>query len=450
MARPPRGVRVTGVEPGSPAARIGIEPGSRLARIGGSPVRDEIDLVFLGSEGRLRVEWVDCEGVLREKTLRKGIDASLGVEIEPLKARRCRNRCIFCFVDQNPPGLRPALRFKDEDFRLSFTHGHYITLTGLRRTDLERIPAQRLSPLYVSVHSTNHALRCRMLGIAPETAPPLLDTMKRLARRRIEFHAQIVLCPGWNDGAELDRTLDDLESLGEGVLSVAVVPVGLTAHRSGLPRLRALTPAGARALIRQAVPRQDRLARDRGHRTVLLADEIFLLAGEPLPDYTDEEIDSQIENGVGMIARFWKGWARTARRAPESVSPPRRVAVLTGLLGARVLEPLAESLNTVAGVDVEVIPLDNSLFGTSATVSGLLSGADFERGVLQVQGSDLVLIPANALRSSDERFLDDLTLSELRARHPATPIEALDGGASAIAHRILLSGRVGRKARATR
>ena len=432
-----RGVQIRSVESESPAERIGIRTGGRLVAIDGSPVRDELDLIFLSSERFLKIEWIDTSSAVRRKTVRKRYDESLGITLEPLKPRRCRNRCIFCFVDQNPPSARSALRFKDEDFRLSFTHGHYITARNLAPDDLERIASQRLSPLYVSVHATRHDLRCRMLGVSPRRTADLMDTLRLLVRGGIEFHTQIVLCPGWNDGAELDRTLDDLETLGEAVQSIAVVPVGLTVHRKGLTPLDPLTPSLARDLIRQVAPRQKRLARQYGHRTVLLADEIFLVAGEELPRYKQDEIESQIENGVGMIARFREGWERAVKRLPARVLPKRRVTLLTGLLGARVLEPLIERLGEIDGLRVDVLALENTFFGRSVTVSGLLSGADFDRGVAQAKRPDKVLLPANALRPDDLRFIDDLTLDELRAKHPTSHIEPIEGGAREVLRAIL-------------
>jgi putative radical SAM enzyme (TIGR03279 family) len=268
-----RGVKVVAADPAGPAAARGLVAGSRLLRINGAPVRDELDLFYLSADPVLEIEYLDLRGRAHRASVVKACQTDLGVEIEPLRARRCRNRCIFCFIDQNPPGLRPSLYVKDEDFRLSFTHGHYITATSLCPGDLRRIVSQRLSPLYISVHATRHDLRRRMLGIFPRPTPDILETLRFLARGRIDFHTQIVLCPGWNDGEELERTLDDLEELLPSLLSVAVVPVGLTDHREGLEPIRRMTPTRARGVIDQIAPRQRRLRRRHGKRVVLLADE---------------------------------------------------------------------------------------------------------------------------------------------------------------------------------
>jgi putative radical SAM enzyme (TIGR03279 family) len=441
------GVAITAVEAASPAAEGGLASGGRLLSINGSPVRDELDLFFFTSDAELDVEFLHPDGSRAEASIAKGRDVALGIEVEPLRPRRCRNRCVFCFIDQNPPGLRSGLYFKDEDFRLSFTHGHYLTATDLGPADLDRIVEQRLSPLYISVHAARHDLRCRLLGVKPSRTPNLLKTLRFFATNRIAFHCQVVLCPNWNDGPELDRTLDDLESLGAACLSVAVVPVGLTSHRKGLEPLEAPTPEWARAVISQLAPRrqlashQERFLAATGRWRVLLADEFYLLAGTGPPAYSEEEIDCQIENGVGMVASFWQGWDEARERlaqsparspTPSSVSEAgrKRVALLTGKLGEKVLQPLAAELNASKETEVRVVALENSLFGPSVTVSGLLPGGDLDRALAEFGDSvDLALLPANALRPEDERFLDDLTLSDLRARNPGVRIEAIAGGA---------------------
>jgi len=423
----------------------GLCAGARVLRINGEAVRDELDFFFLSADSVLRIEFLDTKGRGRRALIPHSPQAPLGIAVEALRPRRCRNRCIFCFVDQNPKGLRRSLYVKDEDFRLSFTHGHYITTTGLRSADLSRIVRQRLSPLYISVHATRHDLRCRMLGLAPEEVIDLLDTLRLFAGHRIGFHTQIVLCPGWNDGAELDRTLDDLEQFVPWLLSVAVVPVGLTAHRAGLAPLQSVTPARARKVIQQIAPRQEQLLRRLGKRLVLLADEFYLLAGKPIPPYTREEMETQIENGVGMVSAFWRKWDRVAPKLPKRLQMPLRAVLLTGLLGPRVLGPLVERLNEIAGLGVEVVALENSLYGPSVTVSGLLPGADFDQGLRMAAGCDVALLPVNALRAEGDRFLDDVTLEELRRRHPELRIKVVEGGAREIAASLLGRRPVGRR-----
>ncbi len=421
------GRKIVAVDPDSPLAKR-VRVGDRLLSIQGQEVRDELDLAFLSAETQLQVVYLRAgESEPKRFRVRKDWDESLGVEIEPLRARRCRNHCIFCFIDQNPSGLRRALYLKDEDFRLSFSHGHYITGTSLKRGDLERIVAQRLSPLYISIHATDPDLRGRMLGLRPnDPSRAILPMLRHLAGERLAFHTQVVLCPEWNDGAQLDRTLDDLETLGDAVLSVAVVPVGLTDHRAGLEPLRTFTPEEARAVIAQIEPRQARHLEERDERWVLLADEMYLLADRPIPPYSEEERECQIENGVGMVADFLDGWEEAIPHLPQRLERPLRVAVLTAVLGRKVLEPVAERLNAIENLTVQLLTVTNMLFGAGVTVSGLLGGQDFDRALGDLNDCDLVLLPANALRPEDDRFLDDLTLEELRTRHPEIRIEVSD------------------------
>lgn len=424
------GTLVQAVAPGSPAGGF-LQPGDRLVAINGKPVRDELDLTFLSADEELLIEFIRDEKIFQE-AVRKSFDAPLGIEIEPLCTRRCRNKCVFCFIDQNPRGLRKPLYVKDDDLRLSFIHGHYITLTSFTDDDFQRVIEQRLSPLYISVQATEPDLRARMLGLDPATAPDVMDSLRRLAHESIQFHTQIVFCPGWNDGEHLDRTLDDLESLGGSVLSVAVVPVGLSEHRDGLAQLEPVTPAIARRVIAQVAPRQARHLERLGERIVLLADEFYLLADEPLPDYSEWEIESQFENGVGMMADFFVDYEQAMQSFPAGFPVPRRVVILTSQMGRHAVESVAQELSGIEGLSVEVRVVQNTLYGSSVTVSGLLPGRDFDRALDDCGVADMVLIPANALREEDDLFLDDMTLDQLRQRHPDTRLEAVCARASAI------------------
>jgi len=435
------GLRVASVDPGSPADRSGIRPGDRLLAINGQHVRDELDLLFLSADSPLRVHLISADGQPRRVSIRKSDDTDLGTDLDPLSPTRCGNKCVFCFIDQNPPGLRSPLYVKDEDFRLSFTHGHYITTTTLQAADLERIVEQRLSPLYVSVHATSHELRCRMLGRSPRRTPDILETLRYFVRNSISLHAQIVLCPGWNDGPELDRALDDLEEFLPSLLSIAIVPVGLTEHREGLPALELVTPTLAGQIIAQVAPRQMRLLEEHEHRIVLLADEFYLLADLPLPDYSEEEVQAQIENGVGMVQELFEGWP--PKRLPKALPRPLRVAILTSPLGARAIDPVIADLNRIEGLEVSLAVLENTLYGPSVTVSGLLPGTDIDRALARVEDLDLAVIPANALRPDDERFLDDLTLDELRSRHPGVGIETVGNSGLGILETIVKRAKAG-------
>ena len=398
--------------------------------LNGFAIRDSLDAFFHAAEERLVVSAEDGEGRPRTARIRKAFDQDLGLELEEFSVRRCNNKCVFCFIDQNPPGLRKDLYLKDEDFRMSFLHGNYIAATNLSRADLERVVEQRLSPLYVSVHTTDHPLRLRMLGV--RKAPPILERLDYLVRHGIQIHAQIVLCPGWNDGVELERTARDLAKLGGGLLSIAVVPVGLTEHRRGLAELRPVTPQSARTVLRQGRRLQRELRQGREAPVLFYADEWHILAGARWPDYRGVETLHQLENGVGMLAQFYEGFGVFGRRLPRRLARLRRVAALTGPLGARALAPALRRLNRIEGLRVGAIALSNSLFGRMATVSGLLPGRDFLRGIQANPGFDRYLVPANALRAEGRVFLDDMSFEQLRERSGAEAA-FVEGGARELA-----------------
>src|SRR5512145_3238408 len=369
----PEGVVVAAVRRRSDAARAGLRPGDRILSVNGHDLRDAIDFQFFGAGGTLRLR-LERDGAAHAVALRRGPD--LGVELvppRPLEIATCANKCVFCFIHQNPRGLRRSLYVKDDDFRLSFLHGNYITLSDLDEAALQRIETQRLSPLYVSVHATDPVLRHRLLG-SPRHAADILPRLQRLTRAGIRVHAQVVLCPDWNDGAHLARTVADLAPLHPALATVAIVPVGLTRHRERLPELRLLTPAEARALIDAAEAWQARFLEALGSRFVFLADEIFLLAGRPLPPADAYEGFPLAEDGVGLVRRFEDDLGRELSRH-RSRRRSRTTTLVTGeLYGSRLtrlLTPLRD-----AGLGVQVVPVPNDFFGHAIGVAGLLTGQD--------------------------------------------------------------------------
>ncbi|HEU4439938.1 MAG TPA: DUF512 domain-containing protein [Methylomirabilota bacterium] len=428
------GVVVASVAPRGAAERAGLRRGDRILAINGAPLRDVIDFHFHAGEERLRLG-VERDG--RPHTLHLARrPAGLGLELEaprPAEIATCANKCVFCFIHQLPRGMRKSLYVKDDDFRLSFLHGNYITLTDLDEGELARIEAQRLSPLYVSVHATDPELRHALLG-QPRIRRELLPVMERLARAGIAMHAQIVLCPGYNDGAPLERTVHELARLHPAVPTVAVVPVGLTRHRERLPALRAVTIDEAATLVRTIEGWQSRFQATLGTRFVWAADELYLRSGIPLPSARAYEGFAVAEDGIGLVRRFEDGFARAIARPPAPLPRPRRVTVVTGEMFAPRMRALLGRL-TVDGLTVRVASIANDFFGRGIGVAGLLTGRDIQiqlaRAACGPDGlGDEVLLPAVTLRDGAGVFLDDLTPADV-AGSLGTPVTAVEPDAPA-------------------
>jgi putative radical SAM enzyme (TIGR03279 family) len=406
------GVLVASVRPRSAAARAGLRPGDRIVAINGALLRDAIDFHFHAGEAQLRLQ-IEREGRTRYHGIERG-RGQVGLELEaprPGEIATCANKCVFCFIHQLPKGMRKSLYVKDDDFRLSFLHGNYITLTDLEEGELRRIEEQRLSPLYVSVHATDPDLRHRLLG-QPALRGELMPRMERLAKAGIVMHAQIVLVPEWNDGGHLERSVRDLARLHPHVATTAVVPVGLTRHRERLPHLRTLTDEEARRLAESIESWQEEFLHSLGSRFVWASDEVYLQAGRALPRTAAYEGFLILEDGVGLVRRFTDTFARAARRLPSRLEVPRRLTVVTGEMFAPLLRHLLADL-AVGGLEVAVAPIANEWFGRGIGVAGLLTGRDIRE---QLAGRDLgerVLVPAVAVRDGDGVFLDDVTLREL-------------------------------------
>jgi putative radical SAM enzyme (TIGR03279 family) len=409
-------VKVRSVEAGSEAETAGVAPGDDLVTIAGMPVRDSLDLAYAlgwieGDADEAAFEFVRG-GDGFTLTLPPQHPEGLGMELEADVYRTCPNRCVFCFVDQLPGGLRAGLSVKDEDFRLSFAFGNYITLTNLTSADYARIGEQRLSPLYVSVHATDDSVRRRMLG-NPD-APAVMDSLRRLRDLGIEVHAQIVVVPGTNDGPVLERSLDDLAAL-ECVRSVAVVPVGLTLHRKGLPEVSPVTPELARRIIDAVEDRQRRLLAARGSRTVFAADELYLAAGRKLPPFESYEDFDQVENGVGLLRAFERDFLERVPDLRGRVDQPLTVDIVTGVSAAPFLRAIVPpGLASVAPIVARVAEAVNDLFGPTVTVAGLLSGADMTAALEGAADADLTLLPGEAF-NADGLTVDGMTAAGIAA-----------------------------------
>jgi len=418
------GVVVAAVRQRTPAARAGLSVGDRIVAINGERLRDVIDFHFHAGLAELRLS-VEREGRTRSAVLRR-TGPDLGLEIEaprPGEIDTCSNKCVFCFIHQLPRGMRKSLYVKDDDFRLSFLHGNYITLTDLDEDELRRIEEQRLSPLYVSVHATDPDLRHRLLG-QPRVRREILPVMERLAKAGIVMHAQIVLVPDWNDGAQLERSVRELARLHPHVATTAVVPVGLTRHRERLPELRTLTGAEAGELARTVESWQREFLQTLGTRFVWASDEVYLEAGRPVPAAAAYEGFTVIEDGIGLVRRFSDGFTRAARRLPARVGQERSVTVVTGAMFAPRMRRLLDRIS-VRGLRVELAPVVNDWFGHGIGVAGLLTGQDISAQLAGLPLGDEVLVPAVAIRDGAGVFLDDLSPTDLTAKLgvPVRPVE---------------------------
>ncbi|MFW6200954.1 MAG: DUF512 domain-containing protein [Gemmatimonadota bacterium] len=401
-------VRIQDVVPGTIAAELRLRIGSRIVRINGEPVRDNIDFRFKEVDGRLEVEVSPADGARSVVyDIEKDAGEPLGVVPAPDPVRECANECVFCFIDGNPPGVRPSLNVRDDDFRLSFTYGSYVTLTNLGPRGLDRLIEQRISPLYVSVHATEPEVRMRLLGV--RRGGDIMERLERLTAAGLEVHTQVVLCPGWNDGGHLDRTMEDLWSLGPGVSTLSVVPVGLTRYNLNRP-VRLLTAREAAAALEQIERARGRALAARGRGWTYAADELFFIAGRPIPDRAYYDGIALEENGVGAVRRVVDDLADVVSRASDVRA--RRVAVVTGTRMADVLEPWCDRLSRATGADFVPVPVPNAFFGETVTTAGLLPGADVERALAARDAFDAVLLPADAI-NADGRFIDDVEFARV-------------------------------------
>jgi putative radical SAM enzyme (TIGR03279 family) len=405
--------------------------GDGIAAIGSTPLRDILDFYYLGEEaGSVELVVVSADGTHRSYPVQTSDLATLAESFRPMEFKTCAARCIFCFIDQNPPGMRENIYVKDEDYRFSFLYGNYITLTSMSRKGLERIIDQRLSPLYVSVHATDIETRTELLGIKRRI--DVMATLRHLVEHGIEIHAQIVLCPGFNDGEILDRSLTDLASLGEGLRSISVVPVGLSDHRQGLPELRPVTRIDAARAIDQIEARSSRFLEERGSRLAFPSDEFYLLDDRTFPPLDHYEELAQQDTGIGGCRTLLEDLRGVLEDLAERTNRSRTVTILTGVLAGRFMErDLRPLLDQIEWLDLRVVGVENSLYGPGITVAGLLSGADFLRAVANLPSDcGSVWIPDVAI-NHDGLFLDDLSLDELLDRSPI-PLNVSDGDLAAL------------------
>jgi len=384
-----------------------------LLAVNGHGLRDIIDYSYHTSgNDELLLEVSKADHELWELEIEREQGQPLGLIFTAPNPARCRNNCVFCFVHQLPKGLRKPLYVKDEDYRLSFLNGNYVTLANLKPAELARIIEQRLSPLYISVHSTNPELREQLLG--RKGIPPILGQLRKLADARITLHTQVVLCPGLNDGRELEQTVADLAALYPAVQSLAVVPLGLTSHRQHLPLLTPVDDDYAHEFISVWELRAKLLNKRLGQPFLFLADEFYLKAGLPFPPLRTYGDLPQIENGVGLVPLFLRDAGRTLRMARKLGT--LRVTVATGVSAFGFVADFLKKLEEKTGVEIEVVAVKNRLFGESVTVSGLVAGNDIVAALAERDIGSALLLPDVMIKEGEGLLLDDLSLAELE-RH---------------------------------
>jgi len=418
--------KVLALEPDSPAARAGVQLGDVITHVNGQPVLDIVDFAFLSAGEQVALAMLRNDTEPLHFEIIKGYDEDLGIEFgDDLfdRVHICKNKCVFCFLYQQPKGLRPSLYIKDDDYRLSFLHGNYLTLTNMGEAEFQRVIDQKLSPLFVSVHATDPEVRGRMLGRkGPE---PILPRLEMLADAKIQIHGQVVLCPGYNDGAQLEQTVRELAELHPeargtygGVLSVAVVPVGLTQFRDRLAALTTCSPEFSRSVVEASEAWRTRFRKRLDTNFVFLSDEFYLAAGMEVPTARQYEGFPQLEDGVGMVRLFQDDVKKVARKLPARLPAPRTATLVTGELAAPFLNNLADTFNQVENLNVNVCAVHNNFFEGNISIAGLLTGHDVAEALHKMGDAlgERVVLPSIMLRDPDrDIFLDDMTLSEFEA-----------------------------------
>ena len=400
-------LEIESVDADSPAAKAGLQQGDILLSINSCPLHDVIDFMFNKGSDELEIEFMRNAAV--NKTLiTMEDDADLGITVKPFKVKTCRNNCIFCFVKQLPKGLRKSLYIKDEDYRLSFLYGNYMTLSNITDEDRKRILEQRLSPLYISVHTTNRSLRNKMLG--NPKAQDIMKELKFFSANKIRMHIQIVLCPGFNDGMELQNTIRDIYKFYPYVSSIAVVPVGLTRHRK--LQLQPVTKEHALESIKIVESFQKRFRKKHGESIVYCSDEMYIKAEKAFPPLKEYGSLSQIENGVGMVPLFINQAKKV--RIPKTLSVKKNFVTFTGVSFFPYLTKFINRITENENVNITVVPVKNEFFGQSVTVTGLLTGRDIIKSLHDNADSyDILIVPDVVLKEGDNVFLDNVSLRDI-------------------------------------
>ena len=427
---------IANVEPGSIAEELELEAGDILLEINGNNIEDVFDYHYFMNEEYVELLVRKADGEEWELEIEKEFEEDLGLSFENGMMddyRHCTNKCIFCFIDQMPPGMRETLYFKDDDTRLSFLQGNYVTLTNLKEKDVEKIIKYKLSPINISFQTTNPELRCKMLH--NRFAGESLKIVDKLIEAGITINGQIVLCKNWNDGEELERSLRDLYQYLPNLQSVSVVPVGLSKFREGLEPLEPFKKEDAKQVIALIEKWQKRAYGEYGLHFIHASDEWYLLAEEELPEESSYDGYLQLENGVGML-RLLESEFHDALTKKSGDQISRKISIATGKLAAPVLRKFMEELKEkYPNTEVNVYDITNEFFGEKITVAGLITGQDLKK---QLKGKDLgtkLLLPCHMLRSGEEVFLDDVTVSEL-SEYLQIPIEIVDSDGAVLLHHV--------------
>ncbi len=409
-------MKVQSIHPDSPLFGY-VRTGWQLVSVNGREVTDTLDYQFKSADDHLSLIFENSDGAAKKFDFGVERPNDLGVIFEDDRILRCKANCIFCFVHQQPKGMRRSLYVKDDDFRLSFKHGNFVTLSNLTRQDVDRIIAQGLSPLYVSVHATDNKLRRCLLR--NEKLEPIVPMLKRLIGAGIVFHTQVVVCPGINDGPALNRTIEDLAKLYPGVRTIGIVPVGLTRYRQKLTPLKTYDRGSAAEMIDIINSFQKEFLQRYGTRLVFAADEFYVLAGHDVPRLSEYEEMEQFENGIGML-RWTITQFNRRKKSLYKTKSKKKIAVITGVSAAPTLQKeIIEPLVAETGFNVGLIPIENKFWGKTVTVSGLLTGGDIMRTVKKIDNNyDTILLPPNCI-NDDNLFLDDMKLDYLKNKSEA-------------------------------
>lgn len=423
---------ISKVFPNSLAGELNLEPGDKILKLNQQEPEDLIDfqILWADEEITLLVEKNNNEQIIFE--IEKEFDEGLGVEFENAvfdKIRRCHNKCLFCFVDQMGPAMRKSLYEKDDDYRLSFLQGNFITLTNLREDELARIKRLHLSPLYVSVHTTDPQLRVKILG-NPQAAK-IIEHLEDLIQAGIEIHTQIVLCPGINDDKYLDKTIADLRNYWPGIKSIAIVPVGVTKFRKDLDNFPHVSKAYAQQLIDKISKIQNKFKMELKKTLVYLADEFYIKAETDFPTSIEYDGFPQIENGIGLCRLFIDEFEKVKPNLPQKVSF-RKYTVVTSVLGQYVLKPIIKELTNIKGLEIEVITVANYFFGPRVTVSGLLTGQDLLKALKDIEPNSKVIFPDIMLKNGEDIFLDGLKPTEIEKQLNITLIKVANSAEALI------------------